>query len=217
MKLAQKEIKFIDNWLQFAGIGYLDVRYELVDHLVLEFEQQTEETNLETFVRDRLNWCKFTAIEKEKSMHWGVQKAVWKQAVKIVLNVKVILPILIYVAAVLVSKDQLSARTSFLLLLAPFLATFVVLHGRYVLKGFKKELREKVLAIMKLGTLSAWPHMALSLTSLLLNGLNGHLNTNLLALFVILATVVNLATINVYDLLYDRILKDYRTINGSLV
>ena len=59
--------------------------------------------------------------------------------------------------------------------------------------------------------------MALSLVSLLLNGLNGHLNPNFLALFVILATVVNLATINVYDLLYDRILKDYKTMNGSLV
>ncbi|MGB5499852.1 MAG: hypothetical protein WBM77_13065, partial [Maribacter sp.] len=89
MKLTQENIKFIDNWLQFSGVNYLDVRYELVDHLVNEYENSSNDENLEDFVRDRLSWIRKIAKKRESTIHWGIQKGLWRRFISTFFDLKV--------------------------------------------------------------------------------------------------------------------------------
>ncbi len=38
MKLTKEQIDFIDNYLKNSGINYIDIRYEMVDHIATELE-----------------------------------------------------------------------------------------------------------------------------------------------------------------------------------
>ncbi len=38
MKLTKEQIGFIDNYLKNSGINYIDIRYEMVDHIATELE-----------------------------------------------------------------------------------------------------------------------------------------------------------------------------------
>lgn len=38
MKLTKEQIDFIDNYLKNSGVNYIDIRYEMVDHIATELE-----------------------------------------------------------------------------------------------------------------------------------------------------------------------------------
>ena len=40
MKLTDSEIKFIDNYLKTSGVEYLDIRYEMTDHVATALEEK---------------------------------------------------------------------------------------------------------------------------------------------------------------------------------
>lgn len=75
MRLVKEDILNIDRYLKDKGIKFLDVRYELIDHLVSEYEAMENYPDLESFLRKRVTWCRKVAEEKRKSIHWGYQKA----------------------------------------------------------------------------------------------------------------------------------------------
>ncbi len=79
MKLVKEDILNIDKYLKNKGIKYMDVRYELIDHLVSEYEQLENYPDLESFLQKRVAWCRQIAKEKAKSTHKGYQKALWQR------------------------------------------------------------------------------------------------------------------------------------------
>ncbi len=81
MKLTKQDILNIDKYLRQKGIKYMDVRYELMDHLVSEYESIENYPDLESFLRKRIAWCRKVSEEKSKSIHWGYQKALQKRIV----------------------------------------------------------------------------------------------------------------------------------------
>lgn len=165
MKLKQGNIKYIDNWLQFSGINYMDVRYELVDHLVSEYEQSDQEISIESFVKNRLNWCKATAKKKESTMHWGVQKRLWRRFLSLFTEWKVIVPLVAYFILVLSLREGFSIRETRLLFLAPVFLTIGAFLYQAISQGYwskKQGLNEKFLGLQKLQTLFALPHVFLT-------------------------------------------------------
>lgn len=79
MRLTKEDILNIDRYLIKKGIKYIDVRYELIDHLVSEYESIENYPDLESFLRKRTTWCRKISKEKEKAVHWGGQKALLKR------------------------------------------------------------------------------------------------------------------------------------------
>ena len=77
MKLAQKEIQFIDDFLEGQKIKYLDVRSELIDHLATEFEEQSQYVLIEDYLNSKISFIKDFARRHQKTIHWSYQKQLW--------------------------------------------------------------------------------------------------------------------------------------------
>ena len=75
MKLTPDQIQFIDNYLQFLGVKFIDVRLELLDHLASEFENRQDEISLEDFIRTKKSFVRDFEIKLHRKRHWGYQKA----------------------------------------------------------------------------------------------------------------------------------------------
>ncbi len=57
MRLTKQDIKNIDIRLKRKGIKYVDVRFELIDHLTTEYEEFKNYPDLGSFLQNRLTWC----------------------------------------------------------------------------------------------------------------------------------------------------------------
>lgn len=78
MNSSKTEIQYIDNYLQFLNVKYLDVRIELIDHLASEFENNTEYVTLEDFLRTKKDFVKTFQKKLHSRKHWGYQKRLFK-------------------------------------------------------------------------------------------------------------------------------------------
>jgi len=79
VKLTQKQIHFIDNHLQFIGVKFIDVRIELLDHLVFEFENKEADESLEDFLKTKKIFIRDFKKNLHNKRHWGYQKALLKR------------------------------------------------------------------------------------------------------------------------------------------
>lgn len=219
MKLTHDDIKYVDRWLQFSGINYLDVRYELVDHLISEYEQRSDDISLDSFVKERLCWCKLTAKKKERVMHWGIQKALWKRFLSLLIEAKIILPLVLYIVIMFNLKNQFSPITIRLLFLAPVFLTVILFVSRSIFKRFDREKQKHVLAMTKLGSLFAIPQLFLSIFywPAIWTDSSDYLMDNHYFTIPCMAimTLINIAAIREYDDLYEKIVKEYEFIKGS--
>jgi hypothetical protein len=88
MKLTQVDIQNIDSWLKNRGFKYIDVRYELLDHLVSEYEQIENYPDLDSFLKERLKWCRKVEKEKQKAVNFGITKDLFRHFFQLFRNVK---------------------------------------------------------------------------------------------------------------------------------
>ena len=86
MKLTKEDILNIDRYLIKKGIKYIDVRYELIDHLVSEYESMENYPDLESFLRRRTVWCRKVAEKKVKSVDLGNQKSLLRRILSLLRN-----------------------------------------------------------------------------------------------------------------------------------
>lgn len=210
--MAKEEIQFIDNWLQFAGIQYIDVRFELVDHLVTEFEQQENGENLKEFIQARLEWCKRAAKKREKTMHWGIQKSLFKRFLAVCYTPKYVILLAAFTTIFLTFSEQLSNKTLRFLLLVPVITSLLVFIFFVVKNRFSRKEQEEVLAINKLFTLSAFPQIFLSLLAF---PETLKLNLWLLAPALFIMTLMNIAATIEYHHLYKKIYKTHMFLKNS--
>lgn len=79
MAISKEEVLYIDNYLKFLGIKYIDVRLEILDHLGSEFESTEKQINLGDFLRTKRPFVKKYENQWQKAKHWGHQKALIKR------------------------------------------------------------------------------------------------------------------------------------------
>ena len=77
MRLTVEKIKEIDVFLQAQGIKYIDVRYEMIDHLASEFENDSDYVLLEDFLNSKRHFVRNLLKRKQKSVHWAFQRKLW--------------------------------------------------------------------------------------------------------------------------------------------
>lgn len=213
MKLTKEQIRYIDNWLNFAGIEYIDVRYELIDHLATEYERQESKIGLNIFIKERLEWCKQAAKKKESTMHWGIQKNLWKRFLSVSINLTYVGSIAVYVLLIFAFKPQLTEKIVSLLLIAPLYATFLFFLGLFLAGRFRFRKEKKVLSIIKLGTLAALPQLFICIFMTPMDWIS---NRYVFVPCVIFMTLMNIAVILEYNKLYKKVLNEYEFLKASV-
>lgn len=73
------DIAQIDHWLKNQGAKYIEMRYELLDHLATEFERLDDHKELGNFLYNRRVWCRTALKEKQKAINKSMTKAFFKK------------------------------------------------------------------------------------------------------------------------------------------
>jgi len=79
MAISKEEVIYIDNYLKFLGIKYMDIRLEILDHLASEFENIQESISLGDFLRTKRCFVKRYEDQWQKAKHWGHQRVLIKR------------------------------------------------------------------------------------------------------------------------------------------
>ena len=90
-KLTQEQIKYIDNYLQFIGVKFIDIRIELLDHLASSYENESSDISLEDFLRTKKGFVRNFEKQIHTNRHWGYQKALLKRVLKFLYSPKYLL------------------------------------------------------------------------------------------------------------------------------
>ncbi len=176
MKLVKQDMQNIDAWLKKRGIKYIDIRYELMDHLISEYESMENYPDLESFLKERMAWCKKVAHKKEKSTHWSYQKEVWKQLLGIFKNKKALFIILIMALCYYTIFPFLTLKAFKLVLISPVF--LLVGYQLYLMlfKCFNAKTQKEHVSISRLVTIILTPSLFLNFLGIFpdewLNNLN---------------------------------------------
>ncbi len=107
MKLKENQITYIDRYLQFLGVKFLDVRIELIDHLASQFENDSEYVLLEDFLRTKKGFVRAYQKNLDKKRHWSYQKSLFKRIAKFFVSPKYLLITLLIGGIVYLSEHYL--------------------------------------------------------------------------------------------------------------
>lgn len=79
MRISNEQIQYIDKYLQFLNVKFIDVRVELIDHLASEFENNSENLLLEDFLRTKKTFVEAFQRNLHSKKHWAYQKRLSKR------------------------------------------------------------------------------------------------------------------------------------------
>lgn len=75
MTISKEEVLYIDDYLKFLGIEYIDIRLEILDHLASEFENIQQPISLGDFLRNKRSFVRRYENQWQKAKHWAHQRA----------------------------------------------------------------------------------------------------------------------------------------------
>ncbi|KAF9659110.1 hypothetical protein ABHQ57_01515 [Tenacibaculum sp. ZH5_bin.1] len=107
MELTKEQIKRIDIFLEGIGIEYIEIRFEMVDHIATEIESTVEDTNaffegkgfqvpFIKYMLSRKKALKNRYEKQTKKLHWYYTKTILKDILKKVIYPKNVLVILFF-------------------------------------------------------------------------------------------------------------------------
>lgn len=111
MKLPKEEIKLIDNYLKEKNIKHLDIRAELLDHLVTEFEEKSNYSLIKDYLLSKVDFIKNFSKKHQKTIHWSYQNKLWVQFAKFFYKPKFILILFVLVALGYISLQLFGLKT----------------------------------------------------------------------------------------------------------
>lgn len=140
MELNKEQIKKIDSFLEAIGVEYIDIRYEMVDHIASEIEDNVED--IDSFFKDngfQTTFIKFMLSRKKefetkyknqvKKLNWFYTKNLCKGIFKLISKPKILLPISILLFLCIQFGNLYLKEIS--------IALFMFLIGSYVFILFK--------------------------------------------------------------------------------
>lgn len=163
MKLNQDQIQYIDNYLQFIGVKFIDVRLELIDHLATEFETESEYVLLGDFLRTKANFVRKFEKQWDRSKHWGYQKSLLKRIMSYFSSVKNVFIVLMIGISIFLSIVSLGETIVKLLFFMSLITPQII----YMYLGFKpKGMYKKILSAKYMGSIMVLPYMFLYMLGL---------------------------------------------------
>ncbi|MBT8188344.1 MAG: hypothetical protein KJO73_11685 [Croceitalea sp.] len=210
MKLTQENIQQLDKRLQVSGIKYLDVRVELIDHLVTEYEAMDNAQDWNLFVKNRLPWCKKVMKDKSKTTHWSYQRSLWKTFFEILKETRVLFGIIFFIGLMFFIRPWLTDGQYFMALILPMLTFLIWQIALMVKNGLGKEKRNSCISAKYLFNIFALPNLILYLLNLLLQ-LNRDLVLNQFFIipYVIFGSLLGLAAIRLFRKKRDVVIAEY--------
>ena len=150
MKLVKQDLRNIDRWLAKNDIKYVDIRYELMDHLISEYENLENYPDLESFLIERLAWCKEVAKKKQIALQRSYFKEVWKQLLGLFSTKKTLFILIIICSIYGIIYPLLTSKQFKWALATPFLVVF--LYQAYLLffKSFNAKKQKEYISISAL-------------------------------------------------------------------
>ncbi len=204
MKLSQEQIQYIDNYLQFIGVKFIDVRIELIDHLATEFETESEYVLLGDFLRTKRNFARKFEKQWDRSKHWGYQKSLLKRIMSYFSSVKNVFILLMIGFSIFLSIVSLEETVVKLLFFISLITPQII----YMYLGRKpKGMHKKILSAKYMGSIMALPSMFLYLLGLTIPLLKE--NTIWFFFYWFAAMVFNIAGIQEVLKCKNQILKNY--------
>lgn len=210
MRLVKEDILNIDRYLKDKGIKFLDVRYELIDHLVSEYEATENYPDLESFLIKRVAWCKKVAEEKRKSIHWGYQKALRNRVFSFFKEPFFYACIFLWISALFIADQMLGVKQfKGLLLGALILCIAIQLLFFFPNQFYKRGGKKNLLSFNYLFNIYALPHLFLHCLSII--NLFGSIQANkwIWILYVTISLIVNIAAIIEVKNKRKSVLKEY--------
>ena len=207
MKLVKQDMQNIDAWLKKRGVKYIDIRYELMDHLISEYESMENYPDLESFLNERLAWCKKVAKEKEKSLRSGYLHEIWKQLLGIFKNKKALFALVIVVFCYYLLFPFLTLKLFRFALFTPLfsLATYQI----YLLgfKCFNTKTQKEYVSISGLVSIISLPQLFLYFINMLPKEWLS--NVFFLIAYCSLSALINFSAILAFHKKRKQVLKEY--------
>lgn len=158
-RLNEKDINHIDKWLKNKDFKYIDVRYELLDHLVSEYEQIENYPDLDSFLKKRLVWCKRVEKEKQKAVNFGTNKALFKKLISLFTNLRSLV-ILIPTGLLFYYLGQsLDTKIFKNLLFSIYLCIIAYQIYLMMFSGFGNKLKKEALSVVYLINIFSLPQL----------------------------------------------------------
>ena len=216
MRLIKEDIQNIDAYLKKKGIKYMDVRYELIDHLVSEYESMENYPDLKSFLIKRVAWCRKIAEKKRKSIHWGYQKALRKRVFSF-FKEPLFYAYLFLWFIILFTIDQIGDAQQFKSFLVGSLFLCVLIQLLlYSTQLYKRGNKKHVLSFNYLFNIYALPHLFLHSLSII--NLFGSVSANkwIWILYITTGLIVNIAAIIEVKNKRKNVLQEYEFLKAYL-
>ncbi|OZV70800.1 hypothetical protein [Winogradskyella aurantia] len=103
MKLNKTHIERIDTYLKKQGIGYWDIRLEMIDHIACEMEEKEGHHDFETLFKytlDKLGWSghlKYLERQRLKTINAKVRAAYFRNFAELFTQAKSLILVLLFV------------------------------------------------------------------------------------------------------------------------
>lgn len=132
--LAPEQIQLINNYLENTGVNYLDIRYEMTDHVATVMEQKSGnfETELKEYIKDNRKQLK----KLNRNMAFaGMRKAYKELGLSLLRPLPIIGSIAVFAVAMLLlpilGQERLVQILFLLFILITSIPTFSILHRMF--------------------------------------------------------------------------------------
>ena len=155
MRLSKEQIQYIDSFLSKQGIKYLDIRYELIDHLASDYEN-SEQKNLDNYLYSKLPFIKDFAKKRKNTIHWAYQNQLWKRIFLFFYKPKYVLTTILILFILYFIVYNLKIKTVIILVFLPIITAQLI--GVYF--SFKHKTK-KLISLEHLFNIMALPSLFL--------------------------------------------------------
>ncbi|MFY7671828.1 hypothetical protein ACOSP6_12145 [Tenacibaculum sp. MEBiC06402] len=150
MELNKEQIKKIDSFLEAIGVEYIDIRFEMVDHIATEIEEKIND--VDSFFKEdgfQTPFLKYMLSKQQslmtkydsqiKKLNWYYFKDLCKGVIKLIFNPKVLTIISLLIFLVLQFGNTYSKEISILFFV---LITITSAYAAYYFLNFEKKFKE---------------------------------------------------------------------------
>nr|WP_299031557.1 hypothetical protein [uncultured Tenacibaculum sp.] len=159
IKITDKQLVFLEDYI-IRKKKFIDPEdmYELMDHLIHDFEATTTNGNLSQYLANKSWFISQYGIDKGSKTHWAYQRLLWKKFFSFFIQLKFI-PITILIGSLLL---YLSFFLDEKLLLVTFFLSIVgqIVYGLKLTYHEKKRIR-KLISFKYLGNIMGLPQVFL--------------------------------------------------------
>jgi hypothetical protein len=205
-EITEKQLTFLEGYIKKkkASTEPEDI-YELMDHLINDFEATTEDGNLSQYLSGKSRFIFKYGTDKESKIHWAYQKELWNTVFSFFTNIRTLSISIIITIILLKITLTLSEKQLFLVFMSSIV--FQIFYGLYLTYHENKKVR-KLISFKYLGNIMALPQVSLYSLTIVKDFLITH--RFLFFLYWLIAFSLSIAGLIVIKNKKETILKKYK-------